>query len=166
MYNRHIRHLVTELGNRLSDKEFLKKIGLSRRSMQQLFDKDRWEVIFEKAFPVTRRFSCAEILEFCREDMEKLGNEPEEGWLSFAYKYSTHILYPDADFAVSAAPYAPSALYFLNVLQYFFDEERKVLPFDPYDDFRFLTEEEYAGFERAGEYAHFIREFRDQYIYG
>ena len=141
MYNRHIRHLVTELGNRLSDKEFLKKIGLSRRSMQQLFDKDRWEVIFEKAFPVTRRFSCAEILEFCRVDMEKLSNEPEEGWLSFAYKYSTHILYPDADFAVSAAPYAPSALYFLNVLQYFFDEERKVLPFDPYDDFHFLTEE-------------------------
>ena len=46
MYNRHIRHLVTELGNRLSDKEFLKKIGLSRRSMQQLFDKDRWEVTF------------------------------------------------------------------------------------------------------------------------
>ena len=46
MYNRHIRHLVTELGNRLSDKEFLKNIGLSRRSMQQLFDKDRWEVIF------------------------------------------------------------------------------------------------------------------------
>ena len=165
MYNRHIRHLVTELGNRLSDKEFLKKIGLSRRSMQQLFDKDRWEVIFEKAFPVTRRFSCAEILEFCRKDMEKLSNEPGEGWLSFAYKYSTHILYPDTDFAVSAAPYAPSALYFLNVLQYFFDEERKVLPFDPYDDFRFLTEEEYAGFERAGEYAHFIREFRDQYIY-
>ncbi|MFR4783003.1 MAG: hypothetical protein ACLUAR_09055 [Pilosibacter sp.] len=25
MYNRHIRHLVTELGNRLSDKEFLKR---------------------------------------------------------------------------------------------------------------------------------------------
>ena len=68
MYNRHIRHLVTELGNRLSDKEFLKKIGLSRRSMQQLFNKDHWEVIFGKAFPVTRRFSCAEILEFCRED--------------------------------------------------------------------------------------------------
>ena len=76
MYNRHIRHLVTELGNRLSDKEFLKKIGLSRRSMQQLFNKDHWEVIFGKAFPVTRRFSCAEILEFCREDMEKLANEP------------------------------------------------------------------------------------------
>ena len=149
MYNRHIRHLVTELGNRLSDKEFLKKIGLSRRSMQQLFDKDRWEVIFEKAFPVTRRFSCAEILEFCREDMEKLGNEPEEGWLSFTYKYVTHILYPDDEFSVSAAPCAPSALYFLNVLQYFFDEERKVMPFDPYDDFRFLTKEEYAHFERA-----------------
>ena len=165
MYNRHIRHLVTELGNRLSDKEFLKKIGLSRRSMQQIFHKGRWEVIFERAFPVTRRFTCAEILEFCREDMEKLGAEPEEGWLSFTYQYSTHILYPDEDFSASAVPYAPSALYFLNVLQYFFDEERKAMPFDPYEDFKFLTEEEYAHFERAVEYAHFIREFRDQYIY-
>ena len=55
MYNRHIRHLVTELGNRLSDKEFLKKIGLSRRSMQQLFNKDHWEVIFGKAFPLFLR---------------------------------------------------------------------------------------------------------------
>ena len=133
--------------------------------MQQLFNKDHWEVIFGKAFPVTRRFSCAEILEFCREDMEKLANEPEEGWLSFTYKYSTHILYLMGISLRPAAPYAPSALYFLNVLQYFFDEERKVMPFDPYDDFQLLTEEEYANFERAGEYAHFIREFRDQYVY-
>ena len=36
---------------------------------------------------------------------------------------------------------------------------------NPYDDFQLLTEEEYANFERAGEYAHFIREFRDQYVY-
>ena len=35
----------------------------------------------------------------------------------------THILYPDDEFSASAAPCAPSALYFLNVLQYFFDEE-------------------------------------------
>ena len=59
MYNRHIRHLVTELGNRLSEKEFLKKIGLSRRSMQQLFDKDRWEVIFENAFPARKSWNSA-----------------------------------------------------------------------------------------------------------
>ena len=63
--------------------------------------------------------------------MEKLGNEPEEGWLSFTDKYVPHILYPDDEFSASAAPCAPSALYFLNVLQYFFDEERKVMPFDP-----------------------------------
>ena len=40
--------------------------------------------------------------ESIREDMEKLGNEPEEGWLSFTYKYVTHILYPDDEFSAAA----------------------------------------------------------------
>jgi hypothetical protein len=51
------------------------------------------------------------------------------------------------------------------VLQFFFDEERKVLPFDPFDDFALLTEEEYSLCERAKEYEHFVHEFREQYIY-
>ena len=85
--------------------------------------------------------------------------------MSFTYKYVTHILYPDPEFTKAAAPYAAGAMFYLRVLQFFFDEERKVMPFDPFDDFALLSEEEYSLCERAKEYDHFVREFRNQYIY-
>lgn len=165
MRNRHTRHLVTELSARLFDKEFLKSAGLSRRTMQDIFVRDKWEQLFDEVFPVKGRYTCAEILGYCRPELEALCGEPEEGWMSFTYKYVTHILYPDQEYAKTAAPYAAGALLFLRILQFFFDEEHKVVPFNPYDDFEFLTEEEYSVCERAQEYAHFMREFRDQYIY-
>lgn len=165
MRSRHTRHLETELSARLFDKEFLKSAGLSRRTMQDIFVRDKWEELFEELFPVKERFTCAQILEYCRPELWALCGEPEEGWISFTYKYVTHILYPDKEYSRSAAPYASGALLYLRILQFFFDEERKVVPFSPYDDFEFLTEEEYSGCERAKEYEHFLREFRDQYVY-
>lgn len=165
MRNRHTRQLVTELSARLFDKEFLKSAGLSRRTMQDIFVRDKWEQTFDEMFPVKGRFSCAEILEQCKPELWALCGEPEEGWISFTYKYVTHILYPDKEYTKTAAPYAAGALFYLRVLQFFFDEERKVVPFSPYDDFEFLTEEEYSLCERAKEYDHFMREFRSQYVY-
>ena len=165
MRSRQIRNLVAELSARLFEREFLKNAGVSRRVMQDVFDRSRWEMILEKMFPVTGRFSCAEILEICRPDMQEFCNEPEEGWMSFTYKYVTHILYPDAEFTKTAVSYAAGAMYFLRVLQFFFDEERKNMPFDPFDDFKLLTEAEYSLCERAKEYEHFVHEFRNQYIY-
>lgn len=165
MHSRHTRHLVTELSARLFDREFLKSSGLSRRTMQGIFNREKWENALEEIFPVKERFTCQEILELCRPELGKLSAEPEEGWISFTYKYSTHILYPDEKFQRMAAPFAAGALLYLNILQFFFDEERKVVPFNPYDDFAFLSEEEYASCDRAEEYRHFIEEFRKQYIY-
>ncbi|MCI8512615.1 MAG: cytidyltransferase-related domain protein [Lachnospiraceae bacterium] len=165
MHSRNIRHLATKLLAGLFDRDFLKSSGLSRRTMQGLFDRERWETVLEEIFPVQKRFTCAEILELCRPELSRLSPEPEEGWLSFTYTFSTHILYPDQEFSGQAAPFAAGALLFLKILQFFFDEERKVLPFDPFDDFAFLTEEEYKSFDRADEYAHFVEKFRKQYIY-
>lgn len=165
MRSRHIRHLATELSARLFDRDFLKNAGVSRRTMQDVFVRDKWEEAFETIFPIKRRFTCAEILELCRPELWALSGEPEEGWLSFTYKFVTHILYPDEEFRKSAARFAPGAYFFLTLLQFFFDEERKVMEFDPFDDFELLTEEEYMTFDRADEYAHFVQEFKNQYIY-
>ena len=165
MYSRHIRHLVAELAAKLFDREFLKRAGLSRRSVQTVFDREKWADIFSDVLPAKERFSCAQILGYCREELERLCGEPENGWISFTYQYATHILYPDQEFQRNAAPFAAGALLYLNILQFFFDEERKTVPFHPFDDFEFLTEEEYSSCERAKEYEHFMREFRYQYIY-
>ena len=165
MRTKHIRHLVTELAARLSDRDFLRKAGISRRTMQEIFVRDKWEEALESLFPIRERLSCKQILELCHPELWALSGEPEEGWISFTYKFSTHILYPDPEFSEKAASYARGAYVYLNVLQFFFDEERKAVPFDPFNDFALLGEEEYQSCDRAGEYGRFVREFRDQYIY-
>lgn len=165
MHSRHTRHLATELSARLFDRDFLKKSGIGRRNMQKLFDRDKWEDTFEELLPAKGRFRCEDILNICRPELKLLCSEPEEGWLCFTYKLSTHIPYPDEEFMAQNAPFVPGAYLYLEILRFFFDEERKTVAFDPYDDFAFLPEEEYQGFDRAGEYAHFVQEFREQYIY-
>ena len=105
MYSRHVRHLVAELGARLFDREFLKRAGLSRRSVQTVFDREKWGAILSEVLPAKERFTCAGILEYCREELERLCGVPEEGWLSFSYQYSTHILYPDEEFQRKSAPF-------------------------------------------------------------
>lgn len=165
MRTKHIRHLASELAARLTDREFLRKAGISRRTMQEIFVRDKWEEALESLFPIRERLSCKQILELCHPELWALSGEPEEGWISFTYKFSTHILYPDPEFSEKAASYARGAYVYLNVLQFFFDEERKAVPFDPFNDFALLGEEEYQSCDRAGEYGRFVREFRDQYIY-
>ena len=59
-----------------------------------LLDKDWWEEKLSGFLPVRSRFTCREILEACRPGMDLLGTEPEEGWMSFTYRYVCHILYP------------------------------------------------------------------------
>ena len=66
MYSRHIRHLVAELAAKLFDREFLKRAGLSRRSVQTVFDREKWADIFSDVLPAKERFSCAQILGYCR----------------------------------------------------------------------------------------------------
>ena len=131
MGTKHIRHLVTELAARLSDRDFLRKAGISRRTMQEIFVRDKWEEALESLFPIRERLSCKQILELCHPELWALSGEPEEGWISFTYKFSTHILYPDPEFSEKAASYARGAYVYLNVLQFFFDEERKAVPSIP-----------------------------------
>ena len=76
MSTRQIRNLVTELSARFFDREFLKMAGISRRTMQDLFDREKWMSGFGQVFPVKGRFSCAEILEMCRPEISQLCSEP------------------------------------------------------------------------------------------
>ena len=62
MSSRQIRNLATELSARLFEREFLKAAGISRRTMQDIFEREKWEKVFEQVFPIKGRFTCAEIL--------------------------------------------------------------------------------------------------------
>lgn len=165
MNKKQIRQVILGLTEKLCGKDFLDQSELSKKSILMLMNKDYWEEQLEKLLPVRRRFSCLEIYDMCREPLTLTGREPKEGWMNFTYQYVCHILYPDKEFQKEAAPYAQGALFYLAVLQYFFDMEREALPFEPLVDFGLLGDEEAGKYESSAEYRRFKKTFGHEYIY-
>lgn len=162
---KHVKAAVQGLTDKLSDEQFLSASGMTARGIRMLMNREYWETHMAGLFPVRRRFTCAEIYDICAEPLDLLGREPEGGWMSYTYKYVCHILYPEEEFSAGSAPYATGCLFYLTVLQFFFEEERKALPWDEYYDFEFLSPEEAANFESSEEYERFLHYFRKEYVY-
>lgn len=157
--------MIEELTAKLCAREFLAASNLSRESVLMLMNREYWEGQLGRIFPIKRRIQCREIYEICREPMSLIGREPRDGWMKFTYQYVCHILYPDEEFSRQAEPYAAGALFYLAVLQFIFDKEREVLPFEPMVDFAFLSEEEALSYESYTEYKKFKNAFYKEYIY-
>lgn len=165
MSKKQVRQMIEELTAKLCAREFLAASNLSRESVLMLMNREYWEGQLGCIFPIKRRIQCREIYEICREPMSLIGREPRDGWMKFTYQYVCHILYPDEEFSRQAEPYAAGALFYLAVLQFIFDKEREVLPFEPMVDFAFLSEEEALSYESYTEYKKFKNAFYKEYIY-
>lgn len=125
------------------DKMFLRKLGINRADLSQLFDQVNWRSQISSLVPIRRRISCAEALNAFRPLLDALAPEPEEGWLRYAYQVASSLLYPAADTCHTSAQW-DGALCFLQFLQVLFAAERRTLPFDPWLDFAFCTDAELA----------------------
>ena len=97
--------------------------------------RDKWEEAFERLFPIKERLSCKEILDLCRPELGPCPGSRRRVGSRLPINFLPDILYPDREFSEKAAAYARGAFFYLNVLQFFFDEERKAVPFDPFNDF-------------------------------
>ena len=125
MSKKEVRQAAAELTERLCEKDFLDRSGLSRKNVMILMNKDHWEEQFAHIFPIKKRISCRAVYEICEEPLSLLGHEPEEGWMKFTYQYVCHILYPDAEFKKENAAFSAGAEFYLAVLQFVFDRERR-----------------------------------------
>ncbi len=79
------------------DKMFLRKLGINRTDLSQLFDQVNWRSQLSSLVPIRRRISCAEALAAFRPLLDALAPEPAEGWLRYAYQVARSLLYPAAD---------------------------------------------------------------------
>lgn len=165
MSKKQVRQMAAELWQKLSDKQFLQQLGTTKKYMMSLYVKEAWEQWFESLIPMRERITCRQVFDFCSHIINSLSPEPEEGWMKFTYQFACRLLYPDQSFAEQDKRYGAGALFYLAVLQYVFDQERKTVPFDPLVDFSFLNEEESAKFEHREEYRKFRYMFRREYIY-
>ncbi len=136
-----------------------------RRSAMERLRTPGWAEGLSQLLPIRRRLTCGEVLEVCAPVLSRLSPAPEEGWLSFCYRYVRSILYPAGGFAPDGAEYRDGARFFLTVLQTLLDQERKALPFDPLVDFQFLTPEAYSVCDCGREYRRFLHCFREEYVY-
>ena len=86
-----------ELAQRLTGKRFLTASGLTRKEAAALLNREVWLEKLGRILPIHRRVLCADVLELCRPEMERLaGSEhPEKGWLVYIYGTTSRILYPD-----------------------------------------------------------------------
>ena len=140
MSKKQVRQIIEELTAKLCAREFLAASNLSRENVQMLMNREYWEGQLGR-IPIKKN-PCREVFENVREPMSLIGREPQDGWMKFTYQYVCHILYPDEEFSRQAEPYAAGALFYLAVLQFIFDKEREVLPFESMVDFAFLSEQE------------------------
>ncbi len=165
MKAKKIKMLAAELVNILASQRFLDKTGLSAQRVRDIAGREYWEQIIAKRFPIRERLTCAEVLAFCQEPMAEISETPEEGWLPFIYQFGCAVLYPDEEAQERFQPYHAAAYFYLTVLQFFLDEERKVLPPEKFMDFELLGVEEYERFESRSEYALFLKAWREDYVY-
>ena len=156
--------LYTQMAEAMRAPSFLKKLGMNRADAARLFGDADWHRLLEALVPITTRLTCGQVLAAFRPLLDRIAPEPKEGWLRYAYQVSTALLYPAADHGHTSVQW-DGALCFLQFLQVLFDAERQTLPFDPWLDFDFCTEEELADSAVAEEYRQFLHRFRQEHIY-
>ena len=69
-----------------------------------------WAEELAQLLPIRRRMECGEVLELCSPILPKLSPAPEDGWLSFCYRYIRGALYPAGDFAPDGEEYEAELL--------------------------------------------------------
>lgn len=156
--------LYPRMANTFCEDAFLRKLRMNQSDIHSLFDPVDWNRLLSPLLPVTERLSCGQTLTVFRPLLDSLTPEPAEGWLAYTYQVASSLLYPQDDRRHTAAQ-RDGALCFLQFLRELFDLERETLPFDPWMDFAFCTEEELADSGVAEEYRQFLQRFREEYVY-
>ena len=154
----------SEMAEAFEETDFLRKLGMNRSDAERVFGAVDWHQVLTPFTPLRARVSCAAALEAFRPLLGQLAPEPPEGWLRYAYQVALSLLYPAADHSHTSAQW-DGALCFLQFLQVLLRAEGRALPFDPWLDFAFCSEEELTDSGVAEEYHRFLSRFQGEYIY-
>ncbi|MCI8608886.1 MAG: phosphohydrolase [Firmicutes bacterium] len=160
--------LYNDLYGVMTERAFLKEIGLSKEEMVSLLEEEQWRgQVWTLLDEVDQRgrFKAENVEATARATLEQLSQTPPEGWLSYCYQYVLGQLFPAKRTHTDDEVYTRGRLFLLQLLKILYRFERTNLPFDPTLDMRFLrmNEIEEGGYNK--EYKRFDRLTRSQYIY-
>lgn len=155
--------LYRKLEQNLTDKKFLRKTGMSKQRMLSLLAEDNWK---EKAsfFAEQGCITCTEVMEAARRTLNRISEEPKQGWLSYIYEDTIWELFPDGMGQQPGREYREGKLFLLEVLRTLFAYEEKTEGFSPLRNMELLKDEEIAGCPAEEEYVLFRDCFSQHYI--
>jgi len=164
MPERMNQELYVDLVSRLTDRQFLKAVKLSKKAMLKLIQAGNWKANI-RIISGAEKVSCRDVLRLCEPVLSGLSEEPEKGWLRDIYDDILNRLFPGKMEKESDCPPVAGRFLFLEVLRFFLEYERKNRPFDPKSHLEFLMEDEYGKTDSAGEYRTLLDIIRGLYLY-
>ena len=168
MIRKQSAKLYNDLKAALTERYFLKEIGMTKEEMETLLEEEQWRgLTWNLLAEVDQRgrFRAENVETTARPTLERLSETPPEGWMVYGYQYVLGQLFPAKKTHDDDEVYTRGRLFFLQLLKGLYKYERMNLPFDPTLDMRFMrmNEIEEGGYNK--EYKRFDRMARSQYIY-
>ena len=164
MQKKQTRDFYDELTGQLTERRFLKTIGLTKKELQGLMRTADWKDGIISLIEA-ERVSCADVLSVCDKILSTLSPEPEKGWLQYTFSQILSQMFPESAPAALQQDCEPGRLFYLKVLRCLLDYEAQNRTFDPSVHIALLSQQEAEATESAGEYQRLIQLFRDQYVY-
>ena len=93
--------LIKMLKSVLTDKEFLKEIGMTADELAEVLPEPELQKLNQELLATVEqengmsRFSTLKVADIMSETLEKLGETPEEGWAVYSYRYVLNRLFPE-----------------------------------------------------------------------
>lgn len=164
MQEKIIQEIYSDLINHLTDKQFLKTIKLSKKTMLGLLRQENW--IENIRFIIKQeKISCRDVLTVCEHTLHMLSEEPKAGWLPSIFEHTLHQMFPENADGKMLPPDEASKLFYLEVLRRFLCFERRSKGFQPKIHMQFLNEDAVKKTEAAEEYFRLLKLFRENYLY-
>jgi len=163
MFKKRIQQITDTVLRALSGRQAI-PFPLSREETAALLEPDSLARRAQPLLDSKERLTAQEILSAFEDILDTLAPPPEEGWLSYTYRFACACLFPRPDNqSLREASQAPGALLLLALLQAFFDDERRTRPREPLLDISLLREVD-AG-PHAEEYHRFASAYRREFVY-
>lgn len=155
-----MKSIYKDLEQTLTEKQFLKEVGVSKKFMLELLYNKDWEANIAYLLEL-KEFSCTELLKVSSQTLQEIDKEPVEGWLEYIKNYTVEALFPRG----VEYPRKRGMMVYMKILRIFLYAQNNRTPFDPTLDLRFLTEEEAKDCGSREEYKRFLKFWESNYIY-
>lgn len=160
------REFRENLFQQMTDKEFLKKAGIRKKQMMDIYKNTDWKSFFDTVFEEESCVSCRKTAETCADITEMLGSISGEKLLRYVYDWTRAEMFPE-NFQVEIHPeYEKARMFYCQLLHILLEMEEKYKGFVPTKHFGFLPYEisPQEDVETGTEYQIFLDVMKKQYM--